>query len=131
MVGAAIFHQGRCLVALRSERMSLPLKWEFPGGKIEPDESPEVALRREVFEELGLEIEVHGLLGRGESIHEGRRVELAVYRASWLTGTLQLAEHAEARWLAASELPALEWAEADIPIVPLAEQALGEESSEA
>jgi 8-oxo-dGTP diphosphatase len=124
VVGAAIFHQGRCLVALRSASMSLPLKWEFPGGKIEPGESPEVALRREVQEELGLDVEVQGLLGQGQSMHDGRSIELSVYRARFLAGDLELAEHAEARWFAASELSALDWAAADIPIVPLAEKVL-------
>jgi len=124
VVGAAIFHQGRCLVALRSATMSLPLKWEFPGGKIEPGESPEVALRREIQEELGLDIEVEGLLGQGQSIHDGDSVELAVYRARFLRGELQLSEHAEARWLSESELLALEWAPADIPIVPWVQKVL-------
>ncbi len=130
VVGAAIFHQGRCLVALRSARMSLPLKWEFPGGKIEPGESPEAALRREVQEELGLEIEVQGFLGLGQSVHNGQSIELSVYRARFLSGDLELAEHAEARWFAASELSALDWAEADVPIVPLVEEALHDARSE-
>lgn len=124
VVGAAIFHQGRCLVALRSASMSLPLKWEFPGGKIEPGESPELALRREIQEELGLEIEVEELLGRGQSTHDGHAVELSVYRAQFLRGELQLSEHAEARWLSDSELPDLEWASADLPIVPRVQAAL-------
>lgn len=119
VVGAAIFDgRGRVLVAQRSAEMALPLLWEFPGGKVEPGESPEEALAREVEEELGLEVTVGEFVARGSHLtSSGRRVVLDVYRARLVAGRLVLVEHADARWCAPDELRALDWPEADLPAV--------------
>lgn len=64
VVAAIIQRDGRVLVAQRPPTKHYPLQWEFPGGKVEPGESPEEALRREIREELGVEIDVVGLIDR-------------------------------------------------------------------
>jgi mutator protein MutT len=88
VVGAAITQHERCLVAQRGPTMSLPGNWEFPGGKVEPTESPTAALAREVTEELGLQIAVGHHLGTG-SAHVGTRIiTLDVYAATITAGTL-------------------------------------------
>ena len=117
VVGAAITRQGKVLVAQRSERMLLPLKWEFPGGKIEAGESPEAALVREIREELALDIQVGSRLGGGTALSGGRRVHLVVYGARSVQGQIALVEHAAISWALPEELHAFDWAEADIPIV--------------
>ena len=76
VVGAAIIEKDRCLVARRGPGMALAGYWEFPGGKVEPGESPEVALVREIREEMGIGIEVGNWIGRGESVVHGRRIVL-------------------------------------------------------
>jgi 8-oxo-dGTP diphosphatase len=117
VVGAAITQHERCLVAQRGPTMSLPGKWEFPGGKVEPTESPTAALAREITEELGLQIAVGHHLGTG-SAHVGTRIiTLDVYAATITAGTLTLREHAQVIWASAEDLSELDWAEADIPIV--------------
>ena len=98
--------------------MAEPRRWEFPGGKIEPGEQPQQALKREIREELELEIDVGPWLGQGQSVVNGRRIELDVYLASATAGHLQLKEHSDHGWFQADELSLLDWAEADIPIVP-------------
>ena len=118
VVGAAIIDGGRCLVAQRGPAMSLAGKWEFPGGKVESGEDPRRALEREIREELGLLIEVAERLGRGSSREGAREIVLDVYRARLIGGELDLLEHSQARWLETSELTDLDWAEADIPVVP-------------
>ena len=118
VVGAAILHRRTCLAVQRGEAMSAPLKWEFPGGKVEAGESPPQALRREILEELAIEIEVLELLGQGAVAEAERRIVLDVYRARITGGALELREHRACRWLAAAELDALDWAEADLPILP-------------
>ena len=114
VVGAAILRDGRCLVAQRSKRMRMPLQWEFPGGKVEPDEDPRAALQRELAEELGLSVEVHELIGSGEA----HLVRLDVYRVELVAGEPLPVEHAQVAWLGPKELGDLDWAEADVPIVP-------------
>jgi 8-oxo-dGTP diphosphatase len=120
VVGAAIVDAGKVLVAQRGSAMSLPLKWELPGGKVLDGEEPRAALVREIREELALEIEVLELLGRGEADTEdgGRRIVLDVYAAILRGGSLHVVEHAAVGWFAADELSALDWAAADIPVLP-------------
>jgi 8-oxo-dGTP diphosphatase len=118
VVGAAIMKEGRCLVAQRGPSMDMPGKWEFPGGKIERGESPEVALERELREELGIEAEVTEWVGRGDFIENGRRICLDVYLAEADTRTMNLYEHAAVKWVGARDLYSLDWAGADVPILP-------------
>jgi 8-oxo-dGTP diphosphatase len=117
VVGAAIREGDRVLVALRGAQMSNPLKWEFPGGKLEPGESAHEALVREIEEELGLAVEVGVFLARGHVALETRDILLDVYEARVVSGTLVLAEHDEARWIGVDELDTLDWAVADLPAV--------------
>ena len=118
VVGAAIADGGRVLLTRRSARMEMAGKWEFPGGKIEAGETPPAALAREVAEELGLAVEIGERIGRGTALHEGRRIVLEVYAARVTGGALRLHEHEEHGWFAADELAALDWPEADLPILP-------------
>jgi 8-oxo-dGTP diphosphatase len=94
--------------------MSLPLAWEFPGGKVGVGEDPRSALAREIAEELSLEIAVGDYLGRGVV----GIVTLDIYVASVIAGSLELTEHAASRWVAAKDLDSLNWAAADLPVLP-------------
>lgn len=124
VVGAAILDGDACLVAQRGRRMAAPLKWEFPGGKVEPGEDPRQALEREILEELGLEVAVERRLGVGRHQLPGRRIELEVYAATVTGGELELVEHRQAGWFRAGELGNLDWAEADRPVLPTLERIL-------
>jgi len=119
VVGAAIVEGGRVLLTRRSPRMSMPGKWEFPGGKVEGvDGSLRAALEREIREELGVAVEVGERIGRGTSLEAGRRIVLEVYLARRGAGEFRLVEHEELGWFAAGELSGLDWPEADLPILP-------------
>ena len=91
VVGAAIIGDGRCFAALRGPGRTLAGYWEFPGGKVEAGESDEVALIREIREELGCVVRVDQCLG--ESIHGD--IRLVVYTCVVESGTVENREHAE------------------------------------
>lgn len=114
---AIIEHQGKVLICQRSASMKLPLKWEFPGGKIEGEESKEECLKREIKEELGLEIEVGSALPHVEHHYPEFSLYLYPFLCTWIGGSLAIAEHAQAIWVSYDDLKNYDWAEADVPIV--------------
>lgn len=130
VVGGAIRRGERVLAALRSSQMSLPGVWEFPGGKVEPGESPEESLRRELDEELGVTVVVGALIARGVIETDARRIELDVYWCSLAVGEPRAKEHAELRWLGLEALRDVDWAQADLPAVDRIERVLAVSSSD-
>ena len=114
---AIIEHDNKILICQRSERMKLPLKWEFPGGKIEDGESKEDCLKREIREELGLEIEIESALTAVEHHYPEFSLCLYPFLCKWTGGSLAIAEHAQAIWVSHDELKNYDWAEADAPVV--------------
>lgn len=114
---AIIEHDGKVLAAQRSARMRLPLKWEFPGGKLYHGESSAACLVREVREELGVTVEVLHPLPPHEHRYDDFAVRLHPFVCRYDGAALVLHEHAAVRWLAAEQLLELDWAEADIPII--------------
>lgn len=97
--------------------MSMPYKWEFPGGKINPGESPEECLRREIFEELGIQIVVGGSLPAKTHDYPAFTVTLYPFVSSIERGEIVLHEHAAITWLPPDKLHTLDWAEADLPVI--------------
>ena len=97
--------------------MSLPLKWEFPGGKIRSGEAPEACLRRELQEELGIAVSVREALSPATHRYPAFTVTLHPFRCAIESGTLTLHEHAAVVWLAPAKLLTLDWAEADLPVI--------------
>ncbi len=98
--------------------MQLPLKWEFPGGKVEDDESLESCLKREIKEELGIEIDLLQQLPTFKHSYSTKfSIELFPFRCKIATQEIYLAEHKQIKWLGLEELNDLDWAEADVPVV--------------
>ncbi len=97
--------------------MSLPLKWEFPGGKINDGESPEECLKRELHEELGIEVSVGQALPSTTHRYPSLSVTLYPFMCEIISGEITLQEHRAMVWLPIEELHTLEWAEADLPVI--------------
>jgi 8-oxo-dGTP diphosphatase len=92
-------------------------KWEFPGGKVEADESPENALIREIQEELAMEINELDFLITVEHSYPDFRLTMHTYLCKSEQTTPTLTEHLEYTWQSASDMNHLDWAAADLPIV--------------
>ncbi len=115
---AIIEHNNKVLVTQRSEKMALPLNWEFPGGKIEKGETAEDCLIREILEELNINIKITKQLNSNtHQYSEDKVIKLIPFICELTGGEIKLTEHANFLWLSKSELIKLDWAEADIPIL--------------
>ncbi len=115
---ALIFSEGKVLSAKRAVHKRQSGFWEFPGGKIEKEETPETSLVREITEELSIQIKVVSALNTSDYGYvEGELIRLMPFLCLWKSGEIRMKDHDEVRWLDQSELFSLPWAPADIPIV--------------
>ncbi|MDQ0191566.1 (deoxy)nucleoside triphosphate pyrophosphohydrolase [Alicyclobacillus cycloheptanicus] len=114
------------LCALRSQSMSLPGLWEFPGGKIEVEETPQEALIREITEELGCNIEVADLVTEVTHEYPNIIVNLSTYYARIIHGKPIAKEHEKLAWMPLKQLRSLAWAPADVPTVEILTRGLSE-----
>lgn len=114
---AIIEHANEILICQRSASMKLPLKWEFPGGKIETGESKEDCLHREIKEEINIDITIRKALTMVEHQYADFSLQLYPFVCSLQSGEVKVLEHAQAIWVAIDQLLDYDWAEADLPIV--------------
>jgi 8-oxo-dGTP diphosphatase len=118
VVAALIMRDGKLLVCQRTRHQTMPLKWEFPGGKIEEGEQPRDALRRELDEELGIQATIGDELARIQ--HEypnGGMVELRFYIVHEYKGELENRIFKDIQWAAPKDLPKFDFLEADLTLV--------------
>lgn len=116
VVAAIIVHDGRIFATQRGYG-EWKGWWEFPGGKVEPDEAPEDALVREIREELATEIRVDRYVTTIEWDYPSFHLSMRCYRCSVVSGSLTLLEHEAAAWLAPEELRSVQWLPADETII--------------
>lgn len=118
VVAAVIRADGRILVCRRRPEKPAGGLWEFPGGKVEKGESPEDALRREIAEELAVDIRVLGCLSTNDTLVDDLIIRLSCYRAT-LQGARPTSstDHDQLKWVLVDEMRQLDWAEPDLPAV--------------
>lgn len=114
---AIIERDGLVLAAQRGEVMNMPMKWEFPGGKIEPRENAATCIQREIREELGTEICILATLPPSEWRYPDFTITLYPFVCRLNGGILRLAEHRAVCWMSPEKLLTLDWAEADGPVL--------------
>ena len=118
-VVAAIIRKGDKVFATQRGYGAWKDWWEWPGGKVEPGETPEQALVREIREELSTEIVIDKFLHTVEYDYPEFHLTLHCYMCSLRTEALHLNEHEDARWLDAETLPSVRWLPADEELIPL------------
>jgi len=113
VVGAMIEQDGRYLITQRSPTATLPLLWEFPGGRVEAGETDPAALARELREEMGIGVEVGDRCVHVEHAYEGYDIDFCVYRCRLVSGPVRnIRVHAH-RWVLPEELDRYEFPPAD------------------
>ena len=117
-VTAAILARGdRVLIAKRKPTSSLPDKWEFPGGKVEHDETPEECLKRELEEEFDIEVAVGEYLGESVYHYDHISIRLLAFRTLRTGNDIYPKAHSEIAWAAVDQLTDYDFAPADLPFV--------------
>lgn len=115
VVAGAIIKDGYVFAAQRGNKGETKFKWEFPGGKIEPGETPQEALARELQEELKIKVKVHERITNIVDEYPTQILHIDTYRCELLEGTPTLTEHINMAWSSKEELDQLEFSPADAP----------------
>ena len=113
VVGAMIEKEGKYLITQRPPRATLPLLWEFPGGRVEPGETDEEALARELAEEMGISASVGERVIHVEHAYENYDIDFCVYRCLHVSGQIQHVGVNDHRWVRPHELDQYEFPAAD------------------
>ena len=124
MVTALIRKNGDLLVGLRPEGGSMAGVWEFPGGKVEPGEEPDTALRRELDEELGIQADVGDLKFISSHRYGETNLLLMFYEVLYWKGEPKAVHHDDLKWVSLGDLPELELPEANQAVLPRIRRAL-------
>lgn len=117
VVCAVILKDEKILIAQRSEKMKLPLKWEFPGGKLNEAENEEQAIIREIKEELNIEILPIKRISSNIHDYGSFKINLIAYLCDYIAGEIELIEHKDFKFVDFENLMDYDLAEADIPFI--------------
>ena len=119
VVAAIIIKNGKYFIAQRNKHKHMGLSWEFPGGKVENGETFENALKREIKEELNINIAINNKLGEENYKDEKINVKLHYFLCSHISGEIYLNEHEDSAWITKNEFKNYNFAEGDSDIIKL------------
>lgn len=117
VTAAILIKDDKFLIAQRKANNKLPNKWEFPGGKVENDETPEQCLKREMKEEFGIDVSVGEFLAESVYDYDHISIKLLAYRTFWDDGEIRIKAHQSIGWVTTDEIEHYDFAPADIPFV--------------
>lgn len=126
VTAGVIEKDGKILIAKRRTGKCIGANWEFPGGKLELNETLEECLKRELKEELNFEVKVGEYIGSSVFSCDDREIELLAYKVSYISGDIVLIDHHEVKWVKPSELKNYEFTVPDVPIVEKVIQIYGD-----
>ena len=121
VVAALLVRDGKLMIAQRPAGKHMAGKWEFPGGKIEKGETPERALERELWEELGVKTRTGRIYHAIHHSYPEKDILLLFYRSRLIEGEPRPIEEADIRWIEEAQIRDFDWAEADAPLIDLIE----------
>ena len=110
-------NDGDILIAKRNSKKSKGGLWEFPGGKIEKNESADDAIKREIKEELNIDIEINKWLIEKRHEYPEKTINLILCSAKWIGGELDLSEHEDSKWIKKEDIFNFQFADADKEII--------------
>ena len=119
VVAAIIIKNGKYFIAQRNKNKHMGLSWEFPGGKVEKGETFEIALKREIKEELNIEINIKNKLGEENYQDDKINVKLHYFICSHFNGEIILSEHEDSAWVTKNEFKNYNFVEGDSDIIKL------------
>ncbi|MCG6979976.1 MAG: (deoxy)nucleoside triphosphate pyrophosphohydrolase [Deltaproteobacteria bacterium] len=122
VTAALIRDEDKILIAQRGRRKRFGWKWEFPGGKVRPDETPEDCLRREIKEELNLEISVEKHFCTTHHQYPDFNIELIAFWCSIVGGKMKLVDHEQVLWVTVPEMNEYTFVEADLDVISALEK---------
>lgn len=121
-IACICFKEREVFIALRNPTGAMGNRWEFPGGKVENDESDEVSIVREMQEEFGIDVKVGSFIGEASFKHNGENVALHAYEVFFphdgVEKRFSLTEHQDYKWVPLSQIPDLEFVDSDLLIYP-------------
>lgn len=117
VTAAILIKDDKIIIARRGPDDKLADKWEFPGGKVEINETPEQCLKREMKEEFDIDVSVGEYLGSSIYHYDHISIELLAYRTYWEDGEINLKDHDDFKWISLEELVEFDFAPADLVFV--------------
>ena len=117
VTAAILINDEKIIIAKRKSTGKLPNKWEFPGGKLELNETPEQCLQRELKEEFDIDVSIGEYLGSSIYHYDHISIELLAYRTFWEGGSISLKDHDDFAWISLEQIGEYDFAPADIPFV--------------
>lgn len=118
---AIIVRQNKILITQRGGDTDHPYRWEFPGGKVNTNETTESCIIREISEELGIEVEIQDSLMAVKHDYGFKQIELIPFICQIKTGEIKLNEHIDYKWISLEDLFYTDFSEADRELIKLAE----------
>jgi 8-oxo-dGTP diphosphatase len=117
VTAAILIKDEKILIAKRRADDRQANKWEFPGGTVEQNETPQTCLKREMQEEFGIEVTIGEYIGESIYHYDHGVIKLLAYRTHWKSGNIVLKDHADFRWVSPDQLSEHNFAPADTPFV--------------
>lgn len=117
VTAGVIEKNGKVLIAKRKDGKCLGNNWEFPGGKLDPGETPQECLKRELLEELNIETEIEEFICSSEFTCGEKSIKLLAYRVSYVSGEIKIVDHEEYRWVTPAQFKDYNFVKADVNVV--------------